>query len=133
MAASALDDVGGLAELGRGFEAAAGRVQALHHALHAQCYAATRCFLTGEAGAGNSIRNGLVGDIYGNVFVRDANGKILLEPATDKDGNPNAKADLPQVTTDKAAKIGNFNPDWTLGWSNTVTTATTAWAGSARS
>ena len=61
-------------------------------------------------------------DVYKRqVFVRDANGKILLEPATDKDGNPNAKAGLPQVTTDKAAKIGNFNPDWTLGWSNTVT------------
>ena len=67
------------------------------------------------------VEGGSLGDIYGNVFVRDANGKILLEPATDKDGNPNAKAGLPQVTTDKAAKIGNFNPDWTLGWSNTVT------------
>lgn len=31
------------------------------------------------------------------------------------------KPGLPQVTTDKAAKIGNFNPDWTLGWSNTLT------------
>lgn len=30
-------------------------------------------------------------------------------------------AGLPQVTTDKAAKIGNFNPDWTLGWSNSLT------------
>ena len=67
------------------------------------------------------VEGGSLGDIYGNVFVRDANGKILLEPAIDKDGNPNAKAGLPQVTTDKAAKIGNFNPDWTLGWSNTVT------------
>ena len=67
------------------------------------------------------VEGGSLGDIYGNVFVRDANGKILLEPAIDKDGKPNAKAGLPQVTTDKAAKIGNFNPDWTLGWSNTVT------------
>lgn len=37
------------------------------------------------------VEGGSLGDIYGNVFVRDANGKILLEPAIDKDGNPNAK------------------------------------------
>ena len=67
------------------------------------------------------VEGGSLGDIYGNVFVRDESGKILLEPATDKDGNENKKAGLPQVTTDKAAKIGNFNPDWTLGWSNTLT------------
>lgn len=67
------------------------------------------------------VEGGSLGDIYGNVFVRDESGKILLEPETDKDGKPNAKAGLPQVTTDKAAKIGNFNPDWTLGWSNTLT------------
>ena len=67
------------------------------------------------------VEGGSLGDIYGNVFVRDESGKILLEPATDKDGNENKNAGLPQVTTDKAAKIGNFNPDWTLGWSNSLT------------
>lgn len=67
------------------------------------------------------VEGGSLGDIYGNVFVRDASGKIMMEPATDKDGKANDKYGLPQVTTDKAAKIGNFNPDWTLGWSNTLT------------
>lgn len=67
------------------------------------------------------VEGGSLGDIYGNVFVRDENGKILLEPAKNSDGSKNEKAGLPQVTTDKAAKIGNFNPDWTLGWSNTFT------------
>ena len=66
------------------------------------------------------VEGGSLGDIYGNVFVRDANGRILMEPETNKDGSANEKAGLPQVTTDKAAKIGNFNPDWTLGWSNTL-------------
>ena len=37
------------------------------------------------------VEGGSLGDIYGNVFVRDANGKILLEPTTDKDGNPQRK------------------------------------------
>ena len=67
------------------------------------------------------VEGGSLGDIYGNVFVRDESGKIMMEPATDKDGKANDKYGLPQVTTDKAAKIGNFNPDWTLGWSNTLT------------
>mgnify|MGYP000116847453 CR=1 FL=1 len=38
------------------------------------------------------VEGGSLGDIYGNVFVRDANGKILLEPAIDKDGNPERKS-----------------------------------------
>ena len=67
------------------------------------------------------VEGGSLGDIYGNVFVRDANGQIMMESETNKDGSENDKAGLPQVTTDKATKIGNFNPDWTLGWSNTLT------------
>lgn len=66
------------------------------------------------------VEGGSLGDIYGNVFVRDANGRIQFEPETNKDGSKNERFGLPQVTTDKATKIGNFNPDWTLGWSNTI-------------
>jgi TonB-linked SusC/RagA family outer membrane protein len=53
---------------------------------------------------------GSLGDIYGNDFIRDENGKILL---TDKGA--------PQVETGCNTYIGNANPDYLLGWNNTFT------------
>lgn len=53
---------------------------------------------------------GSLGDLYGNVFVRDENGKIKL---TD--------AGLPERTSDNATYVGNSNPDALLGWSNSFT------------
>lgn len=55
------------------------------------------------------VEGGSLGDFYGNSFDRDENGKIIM------------KKGLPVVKTDKSERIGNFNPDWTLGWSNTFT------------
>ena len=52
---------------------------------------------------------GSLGDIYGNTFERDSDGKIKIEKG------------LPVVKTDKSSYIGNANPDWSLGWSNTFT------------
>lgn len=56
------------------------------------------------------VEGGSLGDYYGNDFKRDAAGKIIY----------NDKG-LPTVNTDKAAFIGNATPDWSLGWSNTLT------------
>lgn len=53
---------------------------------------------------------GSLGDIYGNDFARDDNGKIIL---TDKGA--------PKVETGNNTLIGNANPDAMLGWSNTLT------------
>lgn len=52
---------------------------------------------------------GSLGDIYGNAFVRE-NGKIK----TNEDGTP-------FVNTGNNDYLGNSNPDFLLGWSNTFT------------
>ncbi|MFN0013337.1 MAG: SusC/RagA family TonB-linked outer membrane protein [Saprospiraceae bacterium] len=49
------------------------------------------------------------GQIYGNAYKRDANGNLLL--------NTNG---LPQPTAN-VVKLGNPNPDWTLGINNNFT------------
>ncbi len=53
---------------------------------------------------------GSLGDIYGNDFSRDENGKIII---TD--------TGAPKVDTGNNTLIGNANPDCLLGWSNTFT------------
>ncbi|NCC11667.1 MAG: TonB-dependent receptor, partial [Bacteroidia bacterium] len=53
---------------------------------------------------------GSMGDIYGNAFVRDENGKIQ----TNKDGSPVAE-------TGNKTLLGNCNPDFLMGWNNTLT------------
>lgn len=50
------------------------------------------------------------GQIYGSKYQRDANGKMLINPATG----------LPLQTTG-VEKIGNPNPDFTMGITNTFT------------
>lgn len=52
---------------------------------------------------------GSFGDIYGTTFERDENGKFKL----DKDGLP--------IKNNDPVKLGNSNPDFNLGWSNTFT------------
>jgi len=49
------------------------------------------------------------GQIYGSAYQRNAAGQILISPTT---GLPSASADV--------VKIGNPNPDYTIGISNTV-------------
>lgn len=51
---------------------------------------------------------GSFGDIQGMKFARDAQGRIII----DKDGKP---------TKDKMGIVGNPNPDFMLGWSNSLT------------
>ncbi len=53
---------------------------------------------------------GSFGDFYGTTFERDDNGKIKFGD----DG-------LPLVNKSDPKKLGNSNPDFNLGWSNTLT------------
>ncbi len=52
---------------------------------------------------------GALGDIYGNDFSRDSAGKILVTPTG-----------LPKVNTGNYSFIGNANPNYLLGLSNTL-------------
>lgn len=54
------------------------------------------------------VKGDQYGQIYGNAYKRDANGNLLL--------NANG---LPQPTAN-VQKIGNPNPDWTLGVNNNI-------------
>lgn len=53
---------------------------------------------------------GSFGDLYGTTFVRDDNGKIQY-----------GDNGLPVVDKSNPKKLGNSNPDYNLGWSNTLT------------
>lgn len=55
------------------------------------------------------VKGGSFGDIYGKAFKRDDNGRIVY-------GNDG----IPEVVGDgNTVKVGNCNPDFTLGWNNT--------------
>ncbi len=58
-------------------------------------------------------KGGSFGDIYGKAFKRDADGKILYETDGERQGLPMIEGDGNTV------KVGNANPDFTLGWTNT--------------
>lgn len=58
-------------------------------------------------------KGGSFGDIYGKVFKRDTDGKILYETDGERQGLPMIEGDGNTV------KVGNANPDFTLGWTNT--------------
>ncbi|MEO6838783.1 MAG: SusC/RagA family TonB-linked outer membrane protein [Ginsengibacter sp.] len=51
---------------------------------------------------------GSYGDIYGYGWAKDAKGQHLINDAG-----------LPVATDDQTQKLGNFNPDYTIGWGNT--------------
>lgn len=53
---------------------------------------------------------GKLGDIFGNAFVRNDDGSIKVN----NDGTPVSK-------TGNKDLLGNSNPDYMLGWSNTIT------------
>ena len=57
-------------------------------------------------------KGGSFGDIYGKAFKRDADGKILYETNGERQGLPMIEGDGNTV------KVGNANPDFTLGWTN---------------
>ncbi|GGC18536.1 SusC/RagA family TonB-linked outer membrane protein [Parapedobacter defluvii] len=54
-----------------------------------------------------AVEGGSYGDLYGYAWEKDANGNHLVNDA----GLPIVKANT---------KIGNFNPDFLLGWGNTL-------------
>lgn len=57
-------------------------------------------------------KGGSFGDIYGKAFKRDTDGKILYETDGERQGLPMIEGDGNTV------KVGNANPDFTLGWTN---------------
>ena len=61
-------------------------------------------------------QGGAFGDIYAQVVRRDENGL----PVVDVD-NDNAIVMDDDELVDGLTKVGNANPDWTLGWSNSFT------------
>ncbi len=56
------------------------------------------------------VEGGAISDIYAFKFQRDAQGRIILD---DSNGRP--------LKTSKRELIGNAEPDYILGWSNTLT------------
>ena len=57
-------------------------------------------------------KGGSFGEIYGKAFKRDTDGKILYETDGERQGLPMIEGDGNTV------KVGNANPDFTLGWTN---------------
>ncbi|MDE3212507.1 MAG: SusC/RagA family TonB-linked outer membrane protein [Bacteroidota bacterium] len=49
-----------------------------------------------------------IGNMYGNAFVRDPQGNIVY------------KNGVPQFTSTQNTLLGNYNPDFVLAWSNTL-------------
>jgi len=66
-----------------------------------------------------------VGDMWGNIysrgFMRDNAGNVMIQPATLDDGSANPLAGVPMITPGLDVVIGNFNPDWIGGITNSFT------------
>ncbi len=54
------------------------------------------------------VAGGSIGDIYVYMFKRDEQGRIML----DDNGAP--------LKTKTSELIGNLNPDWSMGWNNSI-------------
>lgn len=61
------------------------------------------------------VQGGSFGDIYGKAFEREDNGQIVYTTDQDGDKVPNV------IGGGNTEKVGNCNPDFMLGWSNTFT------------
>ena len=64
--------------------------------------------------AGHQMRvkeGGSLGDIYGNAFRRNEDGSIMVDETSKRPLGNTGNKDL----------LGNANPDFTMGWSNTLT------------
>jgi TonB-linked SusC/RagA family outer membrane protein len=55
----------------------------------------------------NAVVGGKIGNMYGNDFQRDANGNIIYD-----------SKGVPTITSDQSHLLGNYNPDFILGWNN---------------
>ena len=80
-----------------------------------------KTFVYGDEGFSSSysmrlVEGGALGDIYGKAFERDeATGQIVFSKDEDGDLVPNV------VGSGNTVKVGNSNPDFMLGWGNTLT------------
>lgn len=61
---------------------------------------------------------GSIGDIYGTVLQHDGSGRTLINTATSPLG---VVTHAPIPTTADTTLLGNPNPKWQLGWSNSFT------------
>ena len=62
------------------------------------------------------VEGGQYGDIYAQVVKRDANGRPVVDAGAIVINDEN-----PDNTIAGLEKVGNANPDFTLGWNNTMT------------
>ncbi|MBN9383819.1 MAG: SusC/RagA family TonB-linked outer membrane protein [Chitinophagaceae bacterium] len=77
--------------------------------------------ISGASGANyvSQVRvGGAIGDIYGTVLQRDGSGRILINSTTDVN---NVVTHTPLATTSDTSYLGNPNPKWQMGWSNSFT------------
>lgn len=56
----------------------------------------------------NAVVGEKIGNMYGNGFVRDPQGNIVYSNG------------VPEITTDQSKLLGNYNPDFILGWFNNI-------------
>ena len=75
----------------------------------------TQSILTGSGNGAQYVSmvkvGGSLGDIYGNVLQKDAQGRILIDSVS--------KSPIP--TSADTSLLGNPNPKWQLGWNNNFT------------
>ncbi len=62
------------------------------------------------------VEGGSYGDIYAQVVKRDANGRPVVDNGAIVINDQN-----PDNVVDALEKVGNANPDFTLGWNNSIT------------
>ncbi len=76
-------------------------------------------FLDGFGAGTQQIPGKQVNQLYGNDWLRDAAGNILI----DDSGTPasNSNYGYPVGVTDTTVTMGNPNPDWTMGINNSFT------------
>ncbi|EDP72789.1 putative outer membrane protein probably involved in nutrient binding [Flavobacteriales bacterium ALC-1] len=68
------------------------------------------------------VEGGSFGDIYAQVVRRDANGLPIIDVDNTDPGNPVYSIQQnDDNTVDGLTKVGNANPDFTLGWNNSFT------------
>ena len=79
-----------------------------------ETYNGQRNRIVGGGGEGYEtfiVQGGSLGDIYVNAYLRDDNGNIIVS----EDGVP-----VNATSTDGMKLVGNANPDFMLGWNNSI-------------
>ncbi|MFT3827106.1 MAG: SusC/RagA family TonB-linked outer membrane protein [Chitinophagaceae bacterium] len=76
-------------------------------------------FLDGFGAGTQQIPGQQVNQLYGNDWLRDSKGNILIDDSGTPASNPNYG--YPVGVTDTTVTMGNPNPDWTMGINNSFT------------